>query len=243
MRVTNSVASPVSSYMAPMFVVAIQALSGLVPQASAFLKRNIAMVLDTAKTKVIPPIKNVVSKDSRHLLLSAVVVPRDNGSVCPVSALPSRNFAMARLNAKINLTRIKANAALKSSLPMTPKSVAVTPSLSGNVIIMSVSAKRVSVMVNHSALMAQMKEVQDVVTGASSITMRKSAVATQRPNGHVPAVNASKCLRNVTAKSNAKTNLTKLINAASVASSNMVRSNVAVTLSLNLPVIVASVSP
>jgi hypothetical protein len=185
---------------------------------------------------------NVVSKDSRNITPNVVVALRVNGNVLMVIVLPNLKSVMVLPNALTNLTRASKNAASKASHGIAPRSVDVIQSRSILATMVIVLTKTATVMVNHNAKMDQMKERKDAVSRASNNTTRKSVDATLRPNGPVPAVNASTKTKNVTVKLNALTALMSLKSAASEASNNTVRRLVDVTQNLNGLVLMVNVS-
>ena len=121
---------------------------------------------------------------------TAFVIQRANGPVPTVIASHKLNIAMENQTAKIDLMKLTKNVVSKDSRGLTPRN-AVVKKDNGNVLMVNVSTRTVTVMVKPNVLTNLMKVTNNAASEVSISTTARNVAATQNQNGPARMVIAS----------------------------------------------------
>lgn len=188
--------------------------------------------------------RDVASRNSHSITPeSADVIQSLNGLAVMDSVLLKTDTVMAKLNAQMDLMKVKMIVASRASNSTTPKSVAVTLRLNGLAPTANVSVTITTVMVNINVQISLMKTWNNAASISSNNMITKSVAATQTVSGLVLMALVFLSKMFAMEKLNAEISLMKRkLTAASKTFHSITVKSVAATLKLKLHVLMANVS-
>jgi hypothetical protein len=162
---------------------------------------------------------NAASRSLLFIMTKSVAALILNGLVPMVNASMENKDVMAKLNAKMDLMKVKRTVALKS-LPFTMIKNVVANRANSNVPMVTASRRSNTVTVKLNAQMVLMKTMISAALEASMPTVLKSVAATLRLRLLVLMVIALRTAKSVMAKLSAQTNLMRVTRLVALKSSS-----------------------